>query len=158
MPTLFPGPSSRTIKRRYKFRPGTVALRDIKKLQHSVHKLIPKLPLVKVYRQILEDLSNDLNSDFKPSKAFVEALHEVVEAYITELLQVATLCIEHRGKKTFTKHDLRLAIQLRGDPMRSKLRYPRRSTVNSITTDVYNNRPEIIDGSDDDSVYFELLD
>ena len=59
-----------------RFRPGTVALREIRKFQKSTNLLIPKLPFRRLIRQLTQDVS--------PDKRFQEtallALQEASEA------------------------------------------------------------------------------
>lgn len=48
----------------FRNRPGTIALREIRKLQNSTELLIPKKPFVRLMLEIVQDRGGD--SSFKP--------------------------------------------------------------------------------------------
>ena len=48
------------VKRVHKFRPGTVALREIRKFQKSTELLIRKLPFQRLVREIAQEYKSDL--------------------------------------------------------------------------------------------------
>jgi len=48
------------VRKPRRFRPGTVALREIRKHQKSTDLLIRKLPFSRLVREIAEDFKNDL--------------------------------------------------------------------------------------------------
>ena len=48
------------IKRVHRFRPGTVALREIRKFQKSTELLIRKLPFQRLVREIAQEYKSDL--------------------------------------------------------------------------------------------------
>ena len=48
------------VKRAHRFRPGTVALREIRKFQKSTELLIRKLPFQRLVRDIASAFKNDL--------------------------------------------------------------------------------------------------
>jgi histone H3 len=48
------------IKKSHRFRPGTVALREIRKYQKSTDLLIRKLPFQRLVREIASEYKNDL--------------------------------------------------------------------------------------------------
>lgn len=56
-PTTAAGPS---VKKPHKFRPGTVALREIRKYQKSTELLIRKLPFQRLVREIAHDFQKEL--------------------------------------------------------------------------------------------------
>ena len=64
------------VKRPHRFRPGTVALREIRKYQKSTELLIRKLPFQRLVREIAQDFKTDLR--FQSSA--VLALQEASEA------------------------------------------------------------------------------
>jgi len=47
-------------KKKMRFRPGTVALREIKKYQKSVNMLLPLAPFQRVVRSICSGIDSDL--------------------------------------------------------------------------------------------------
>ena len=48
------------IKKPHRYRPGTVALREIRKYQKSTELLIRKLPFQRLVREIAQDFTTDL--------------------------------------------------------------------------------------------------
>ena len=48
------------VKKPHRFRPGTVALREIRRFQKSTELLIRKLPFQRLVREIASEFKNDL--------------------------------------------------------------------------------------------------
>lgn len=46
-------------KKRYKFKPGTVSIREIRKLQKSTKPLIQKKPFYRLVKEICKDINSD---------------------------------------------------------------------------------------------------
>jgi len=67
----------------HRYRPGTVALREIRKYQKSTELLIRKLPFQRLVREIAQDFKTDLR--FQSSA--VLALQEAAEAYLVGLFE-----------------------------------------------------------------------
>ena len=99
------------VKKPYRFRPGTVALREIKKYQKSTELLIRKLPFQRLVREIAQDFKNDLRFQ---SHAIM-ALQEASEAYLSSLLDDANLCAIHAKRVTIMPKDIQLARRIRGE-------------------------------------------
>lgn len=94
------------VRRPHRFRPGTVALRDIRKYQKSTELLAAKKPFQRLVRHIAQGLKSDVR--FEPSALAI--LQEVSEAEITGILKAANdMCCDF-GKKTLmvtgVKHTL----------------------------------------------------
>jgi histone H3 len=94
-----------------RYRPGTVALREIRRYQKSTELLIRKLPFQRLVREIAQDFKGDLR--FQGSA--VMALQEAAEAYLVGLLEDANLCAIHCKRVTIQPKDLQLARRLRGE-------------------------------------------
>jgi len=54
-------PSSSGVKKPHRFRPGTVALREIRRYQKSTELLIRKLPFQRLVREIAQDYKVSLS-------------------------------------------------------------------------------------------------
>jgi histone H3 len=54
-----PGPRRR-VKKPHRYRPGTVAVREIRKYQKSCELLLRKLPFSRLVREIAQDFKEDL--------------------------------------------------------------------------------------------------
>ncbi|CAA6668382.1 unnamed protein product [Spirodela intermedia] len=81
-------PATGGVKKPHRFRPGTVALREIRKYQKSTELLIRKLPFQRLVREIAQDFKTDLR--FQSSA--VAALQEAAEAYLVGLFEDTNLC------------------------------------------------------------------
>ncbi|KAF8344341.1 histone-fold-containing protein [Cantharellus anzutake] len=99
------------VKKPHRFRPGTVALREIRKYQKSTELLIRKLPFQRLVREIAQDFKTDLR--FQSSA--VLALQEASEAYLVSLFEDTNLAAIHAKRVTIQPKDLALARRLRGE-------------------------------------------
>lgn len=103
-------PVEKRIRKTYRFKPGTKALREIRRYQKSTNLLISKLGFQRLVREIAAQLHEKLR--FQTSAML--ALQEATEAYITEMLEIANLCSLHANRKTLMVKDLKLANRIRG--------------------------------------------
>lgn len=97
------------VRKPHRWRPGTVALREIRKYQKSTDLLIRRLPFQRLVREIGQEITQDLR--WSP-QAFL-ALQEGAEAYLTELMQDSALNSIHAGRVTINAKDMGLARRLR---------------------------------------------
>ena len=103
------GAGRAAVKRRY--RPGTVALRDIRKFQRSGELLISNFPCQRFVRETAKAYTNVP----RIQASAVLALQEAVEAYLVGLLQAAQLCSIHDKCVTVMEKDIQLAARIRGE-------------------------------------------
>ena len=103
-------PRDKKAVRMRRFRPGTVALRDIRKFQKSTDQLIQKLP----FRRLVRELALDIDNQKRFQESALRAIQEAAEAYIVSLLEEANLCAIHAKRITIQPKDLQLAKRLRG--------------------------------------------
>ncbi|XP_055988291.1 histone H3.1-like [Sorex fumeus] len=89
-------PATGGVKKPHRYRPGTVALREIRRYQKSTELLIRKLPFQRLVREIAQDFKTDLR--FQSSA--VMALQEACEAYLVGLFEDTNLCAIH-AKRLF---------------------------------------------------------
>jgi histone H3 len=106
-PPLLPG----GVKKPHRYRPGTVALREIRKYQKSTELLIRKLPFQRLVREIAQDFKTDLR--FQSSA--VLALQEAAEAYLVGLFEDTNLAAIHAKRVTIMPKDIQLARRIRGE-------------------------------------------
>lgn len=104
-------PTGGGIKKPHRFRPGTVALREIRKFQKSTELLIRKLPFQRLVREIAQDFKTDLR--FQGSA--IAALQEAAEAYLVNLFEDTNLCAIHAKRVTIMPKDIQLARRIRGE-------------------------------------------
>ena len=94
-----------------KFRPGYLALNEIRHHQKKVHLLIRKLPFQCLVREIAQCFSPDLR--FR--SAAITALQEASEAYLIHLFEDTNLCAIHAKRVTIMPKDIQLARRIRGE-------------------------------------------
>jgi histone H3 len=99
------------LKKPHRYRPGTVALRDIRKFQKSTELLIKKAPFQRLVREIALNFRPDLR--FQASA--VLAIQEAAEAYLVQIFEDSNLCAIHAKRVTVMPRDLALAKRLRKD-------------------------------------------
>ena len=99
------------IRRPHRYRPGTVALREIRKYQKSTELLIRKLP----FQRLVRELAQDFMTDLRFSSSAVLALQEASEAYLVGLFEDTNLCALHSKRVTIMPKDIQLARRIRGE-------------------------------------------
>ena len=104
-------PASGGVKKPHRYRPGTVALREIRRYQKSTELLIRKLPFQRLVREIAQDFKTDLR--FQSSA--VAALQEASEAYLVGLFEDTNLAAIHAKRVTIQPKDIQLARRIRGE-------------------------------------------
>ena len=99
------------LKKPMRYRPGTVALREIRRYQKSTELLIRKLPFSRLVREIAQDFRTDLR--FQPQ--VMAALQEASEAYLVGLFEDTNLCGIHAKWVMIMPKDIQLARRIRGE-------------------------------------------
>jgi len=100
-----------TSKPKRRYRPGTVALREIRKYQKSTALLVRKLP----FQRLVREIAQDYKSDLRFQSTAILALQEASEAYLVGLFEDTNLCAVHAKRITIMPKDLRLARRIRGE-------------------------------------------
>ena len=104
-------PQSGGVAARRRWRPGTAALREIRKYQRSSDLLLPKVAFQRLVREIAQDFKPDLRFQ----STAVLALQEAAEAYLSKLFEDANLCSIHARRVTVMCCDMQLARRVRGE-------------------------------------------
>jgi len=99
--------------KKHRFKPGTVALREIRKFQKSTDLLLRKLPFQRLVREIANDLYP--SRDLKFQAHALGCIQEAAEAYMVRVLEDSNLCALHTKRVTIMPMDLALARRIRGD-------------------------------------------
>lgn len=99
------------VKRPHRYRPGTVALREIRKYQKSTELLIRKLP----FQRLVREISQDFKAELRFQTAAILALQEACEAYLVGLFEDTNLCAIHAKRVTIMPKDMQLARRIRGE-------------------------------------------
>jgi histone H3 len=100
-----------TTKKPHRYRPGTAALREIRKYQKSTDLLIAKLPFQRLVREIAQQFGDGLRFQ----SAAIIALQEAAEAYLVSLFEDSNLCTIHGKRVTLMPKDIQLARRIRGE-------------------------------------------
>jgi histone H3 len=99
------------IKRPHRYRPGTAALKEIRKYQKSTELLIRKLP----FQRLVKEIALKRNVDLRFQSAAIIALQESAEAYLVGLFEDTNLCAIHAKRTTIMAKDMLLARRIRGE-------------------------------------------
>ena len=98
-------------KKPHRYRPGTVALREIRRYQKSTELLIRRLPFQRLVWEIAQDFKGRLNF----ASGAILALQEAAEAYLVGLFEDTNLCAIHAKRITIMPKDIQLARRIRGE-------------------------------------------
>lgn len=97
-------------KKAHRFKPGTVALRDIKKQQKSSDCLaIPKLNFERLVREIAQDFTEDARF----SAPVFGLLQLAAEDYLIDIFESANMCAIHAKRETLFPMDIQLARRIK---------------------------------------------
>ena len=107
-------PENGGVKKPRRYRPGTLALKEIRKYQKSTHLLIRKLPFQRLVKEVCQDLfPQKMQLRWQSNAIF--ALQEASEAYLVGLFEDTNLCALHAKRVTIMKKDMQLARRIRGE-------------------------------------------
>ena len=100
------------VKRPRKFRPGTVALREIRKYQKSTELLIRKLPFQRLVREVVWTLYPQQTHRFTPDALL--ALQEASEDFLINMFSDVNEIAIHGKRITILPKDIQLWRRLTG--------------------------------------------
>jgi histone H3 len=98
------------VKKPHRYRPGTVALREIRKYQSSPDLLIPRY----AFQCLIREITIQFKSDLRFQSAALECLQEAAEAFLVGLMEDTNLCAIHAKRVTIMVKDMLLARRIRG--------------------------------------------
>ena len=106
----------------YKYRPGTVSLREIRRIQKTTDTLIPKISFGRVAKEVAQDMAEEIHKDHgqlsKDNVRFqttgLAAVHEAAEAFIVNQMEETNLCAIHAKRVTIQPKDMDLALKIGG--------------------------------------------
>ena len=101
-------------KKKFRWRPGTVVLREIKRYQRSTEMLLRRTP----FQRIVREIAKEYNPDFRWQPNALLAIQEATEQYLVGLFEDTNLCAIHAKRVTISKKDMDLARRIRGDNIR----------------------------------------
>ena len=98
-------------KKPHRYRPGTIALQEIRRYQKSTELLIRRLPFQRLVREIAQDYKSRLNF----ASGAILALQEAAEAYLVGLFKDTNLCTIYAKWITIIPKDIQLARCIHGE-------------------------------------------
>ena len=98
-------------KKPHRYRPGTVALREIRRYQKSTELLLRKMP----FQRLVREIATDYRADLRFQGSAILALQEATEYYLSGLFEDANLCAIHAKRVTIYPRDMQLSRRLRGE-------------------------------------------
>ena len=103
------------MRRPHRYKPGTIALREIRRYQQSTDLLLLKLPFARLVREIaLYVLPYSVGQDLRWQSQAIQALQEASEAFLVHLFEDTNLCAIHAKRVTIMQKDIQLARRIRG--------------------------------------------
>ena len=99
------------IKKPHRFRPGTVAAREIRRYQKSTELLVRKLP----FQRLVKEIAHEIRKETRFQSSAVLALQEAAEAYLVGLFEDTNMCAVHANRVTIMDKDILLARRIRGE-------------------------------------------
>ena len=98
------------VKKPKRYRPGTVALREIRKYQRNTELLIRKLPFQRLAREIM----HSMKPDYRIQSNALLALQTASESYLIDMFgDINMLSIHDRNRVTIQVKDIVLWKQLK---------------------------------------------
>lgn len=140
-----------TIKtnKKYKFRPGTIAIKDIRKFQKlSDILLFPKSSFEKFVRQLFNEnnIANNISDKIKISKEVFIVLQYYIEQFIIKILYNSNFLAIHSGRIKIISTDIAFVSYLLNET-----KNPYNSEINNQDSDVLSiNYQEHLDSYIDD--------
>ncbi|KAK4702503.1 hypothetical protein P7C70_g3720, partial [Phenoliferia sp. Uapishka_3] len=106
--------------KKHRYKPGTLALKEIRKYQKTTDLLVQRLPFARLVREIANDYFDeggfgDERAGLRWQSSALLALQEATEAYLVHLFEDSNLCALHAKRVTIMQRDMQLVRRIRGD-------------------------------------------
>ncbi|KAK3638179.1 centromeric DNA-binding histone H3-like protein cse4 [Elasticomyces elasticus] len=102
------------VKKKPRYKPGTVALREIRRYQRTTELLMAKLPFSRLVREISTNMAPVSTEVTRWQSQAIQALQEAAEAFLVHLFEDTNLCAIHAKRVTIMQKDIQLARRIRG--------------------------------------------
>lgn len=103
-------PASGGVRKPHRYRPGTVALREIRRYQKGVNLLTRRLPFQRMVKRLLVKICDDNTDIGIADKRFqanaIELMREASEVHIIRLLERSNLACIHGKRMTVMGKDI----------------------------------------------------
>ena len=100
-------------KKPRRYQPGTVAIREIKRLQGTSERLVPKAPSSRLIREIQLEYKRDIRA----TRDSDDAQMEMAENYLVGLMDDSCLPAIHRKRQTIMPKDMLLAMKIQKEDL-----------------------------------------
>ena len=100
-----------TVTAANRYRPGRLALQEIRHYQKRTNLLIRKLP----FQRLIRELTQKFKVDVRFRSSALMAIQEAAEAYLVRLFEDTNLCAIHAKRVTIMPKDIQLARRIRGE-------------------------------------------
>ena len=101
----YKGPPKGKVRKPRRFRPGTVALREIRRYQKSTELLIRKIPFQRLVREIVHQQKG---MDFRFQSTALLALQEAAEDFLVHMFEQCNQIAIHGKRTTVMVKDIQL--------------------------------------------------
>jgi len=95
-------------KKAHRYRPGTVALREIRRYQKSTDLLLKKSP----FQRLVREIAQEAKAEARFQATALEALQESAEAYLVSLFEDSNMAAIHSKRVTVMAKDLRHVMNI----------------------------------------------
>lgn len=109
--------STGDLKNPHRYRPGTIALREIRKFHKSTELLVHKLP----FQRLVREVAQDFKSDLRFQSTSVMALKEASEAYLIGIFKDSNVSAIHAKRVTIMPRDIQLIRLICGERSRTTM-------------------------------------
>ena len=99
-------PNAGRVRKSRRYRPGTLALREIRQYQRSSDLLIRKLPFQRLVREIMYNTLK--KPDLRITPDALLALQEAAEAYLVNMFDDVNLIAIHGKRQTIMVKDIKI--------------------------------------------------
>ncbi|KPA76022.1 putative histone H3 [Leptomonas pyrrhocoris] len=106
-----PRAASGVKKAQRRWRPGTCAIREIRRFQKSTDLLIQRAP----FQRLVREVSSAQKEGLRFQSSAIMAIQEATESYIVSVLADTNLACIHAKRVTIQPKDVQLAMRLRGE-------------------------------------------
>ena len=96
------------VKKKRRYRPGTKALREIRKFQQGGELLIPRAP----FQRVVRDITASIKTDLRMQSTAIAALQEAAEAFLVNLFEDTQTITIHAGRQEIRPGDMHLAMRM----------------------------------------------
>jgi histone H3 len=97
-------------KKKHHYRPGSLALKEIRRYQNSTNLLIPRVR----FQRLVREISKDFKLNLRFQSGAIGTLQEASEAFLVGLFEDTNLCALHASRVTIMPKDIQLARRIRG--------------------------------------------